>query len=117
MPTFNQRGTIQSKLHELATLDYPTDRLHVIVVDGGSSDGTRDAVRSGARRDAAPTALAHGLRRCGLGHSRAAQSLFALSLPLWTVAIVTTALLMCPFVQLSACYAKASLRATEPEVG
>lgn len=37
----NEAALMPGKLRDLAALDYPRDRLEVIVVDGGSSDGTQ----------------------------------------------------------------------------
>lgn len=40
VPIYNEAATIAGKLQNLADLDYPRDRLRLLVVDGGSSDGT-----------------------------------------------------------------------------
>ncbi|MGE5198566.1 MAG: glycosyltransferase, partial [Rhodospirillaceae bacterium] len=44
VPVFNESVLIGDKLADLARLDYPLDRLRVWVADGGSTDGTADAV-------------------------------------------------------------------------
>jgi hypothetical protein len=44
--TWNQREVTVDCLASLRQLDYPTDRLHVVLVDNGSADGTADAVRA-----------------------------------------------------------------------
>ena len=43
--TWNQRDLILECLDSLAALDYPPDRLHIIAVDNGSTDGTAGAIR------------------------------------------------------------------------
>ena len=40
VPTLNEEALIEAKLRDLARSDYPADRLTVVVVDGGSTDGT-----------------------------------------------------------------------------
>jgi hypothetical protein len=44
--TWNQRDLTLDCLASLAALDYPADRLEVVVVDNGSVDGTAEAVRA-----------------------------------------------------------------------
>jgi cellulose synthase/poly-beta-1,6-N-acetylglucosamine synthase-like glycosyltransferase len=44
VPVRNEEGFIRQKLENLFSLDYPAARLEVIVVDGGSTDGTRRIV-------------------------------------------------------------------------
>jgi cellulose synthase/poly-beta-1,6-N-acetylglucosamine synthase-like glycosyltransferase len=44
VPVYNEAATIRAKLSNLAKLDYPRDCLHVLVVDGGSNDGTAELV-------------------------------------------------------------------------
>ncbi len=41
----NEAAVIEQKLHNCAQLDYPTERLEVIVVADGSDDGSPDRVR------------------------------------------------------------------------
>ena len=43
--TWNQRGLTLECLDSLATLDYPTEQLHIVVVDNGSTDETAQAIR------------------------------------------------------------------------
>lgn len=45
VPAFNEDETILKTLRSLVALDYPKDRLKIIVVDDGSTDNTCDAVR------------------------------------------------------------------------
>lgn len=47
---YNEAKTIRRKLDEAMTLDYPADRLEVIVASDGSTDGTDDIVREFAPR-------------------------------------------------------------------
>lgn len=46
IPTLNEEQTLAAKLADLARTDYPADKLHVVVVDGGSTDRTVDLVRA-----------------------------------------------------------------------
>jgi len=43
--TWNQRDLTLDCLASLAELDYPADRLRIIVVDNGSVDGIAQAIR------------------------------------------------------------------------
>lgn len=45
IPTFNEYHTILQKLQNIKQLEYPKDKLEVIVVDSASTDGTTDLVR------------------------------------------------------------------------
>ncbi len=40
IPCFNEENTLQKTIQSLLNLDYPEDRLSIIVVDDGSTDGT-----------------------------------------------------------------------------
>lgn len=46
VPTYNRKAMLRELLGELAAQDYPKKRYEIIVVDDGSTDGTRDLVRS-----------------------------------------------------------------------
>jgi len=45
----NEEKTIDSKLHNLISLDYPADRYHMIVVSDGSTDRTEEILREWGR--------------------------------------------------------------------
>ncbi|MFP3160540.1 MAG: glycosyltransferase, partial [Vulcanisaeta sp.] len=45
IPTYNEARVIYQRLDNIAEQDYPRDRLEIIVVDGGSTDGTTDLVK------------------------------------------------------------------------
>ncbi len=45
VPTLNEEEMIGPKLSDLKHVDYPKDRMTVVVVDGGSLDRTRDVVQ------------------------------------------------------------------------
>ena len=41
VPCFNEENTVKNTISSLLNLDYPKDRLSLIVIDDGSTDGTR----------------------------------------------------------------------------
>lgn len=45
----NEEKTVESKLQNLLSLDYPADHLQIVVVSDGSSDGTEQILREYAR--------------------------------------------------------------------
>jgi len=45
IPAHNEADVIRRKLNNCLALNYPRDRLEILVVDDGSSDGTADIVR------------------------------------------------------------------------
>lgn len=51
LPTYNEAGNIEALVREILALDVPAE-VHVLVVDDDSPDGTADAARSLAQRDA-----------------------------------------------------------------
>lgn len=44
IPSLNEEYLIQSKLQDMKRTDYPADRMHVLILDGGSTDKTLDFV-------------------------------------------------------------------------
>jgi GT2 family glycosyltransferase len=44
IPTMQRRAFLQETLHYLLRTDYPHDRVEVFIVDGGSTDGSREMV-------------------------------------------------------------------------
>lgn len=50
IPTLNEKDFILSKLEDLKSLDYPKDSMTVYVIDGGSTDKTRELVRQEIER-------------------------------------------------------------------
>jgi cellulose synthase/poly-beta-1,6-N-acetylglucosamine synthase-like glycosyltransferase len=61
--TFNEERYVQRCLDSVLGQDYPAERTRVILVDGGSSDGTVELARSVAERDERLTVIADGERR------------------------------------------------------
>lgn len=52
MPVYNEAAHIEASVRAVLENDFPAARLEVLIVDGMSSDGTRDVVRELARCDA-----------------------------------------------------------------
>lgn len=46
IPTYNEARVISQKIRNLQLLHYPKDKLEVVVIDGGSTDGTADLVET-----------------------------------------------------------------------
>lgn len=51
VPAYNEAERIDACLASIVANDYPADRLEILVVDGGSTDGTRDVVARWAAKD------------------------------------------------------------------
>ncbi|MES2202734.1 MAG: glycosyltransferase family 2 protein [Patescibacteria group bacterium] len=45
VPCYNEQATVGATIDSLLALDYPADKLDIMVVDDGSSDGTADIAR------------------------------------------------------------------------
>ena len=50
VPAYNEARSIQATLENLLAIDYPADRLEILVVSDASTDGTDDIVRRFADR-------------------------------------------------------------------
>jgi cellulose synthase/poly-beta-1,6-N-acetylglucosamine synthase-like glycosyltransferase len=50
MPVRNESSVIESKLDNLMDIEYPKEKMEIVVIDGGSADGTRDIVRAWSER-------------------------------------------------------------------
>lgn len=50
IPAYNEADVIRRKLENTVALDYPQDKLQILVIDDGSTDGTPDIVREFAPR-------------------------------------------------------------------
>ena len=46
IPTYNERRTIEKRVKNIDSVEYPHDRMEVIFVDGASTDGTPDVIES-----------------------------------------------------------------------
>src|SRR5918912_2121584 len=49
MPAFNEEAAIRTSIRSLLALDYPEDKLEVVVINDGSTDETLDQIREVAR--------------------------------------------------------------------
>lgn len=50
IPVHNETRVLAAKLDNLAALDYPAERLHIVFVSDGSTDGTQDQLRAAQDR-------------------------------------------------------------------
>jgi len=73
IPTWNEENTIKGKLENMQQIDYPNDKLEIIVIDSGSTDNTRKIVRKFKRvkliteekRSGKARALNKAFKHCG----------------------------------------------------
>jgi glycosyltransferase involved in cell wall biosynthesis len=66
VPVYNEAGTIQAVIDRLLSIDLPAAR-EIIVVNDGSTDGTREALDAMRRREA--VAVVHVTPNRGKGHA------------------------------------------------
>ena len=45
VPAWNEENTLSGTIHSLLSLDYPKDRLHIFIIDDGSTDSTLSVAR------------------------------------------------------------------------
>ena len=63
VPAYNAEATLDAKLASLATLDYPAEKLEILVYSDGSTDRTNQILSEWSARDARVRALVSGERR------------------------------------------------------
>jgi cellulose synthase/poly-beta-1,6-N-acetylglucosamine synthase-like glycosyltransferase len=68
VPAWNEVAVLQFSIDDMMTLDYPADRLRVVVVDDGSDDGTPELL---AAKEAEYPGRVLGLRRENGGQGKA----------------------------------------------
>ncbi|MCB2204048.1 glycosyltransferase family 2 protein [bacterium] len=71
IPAHNEEVVIDATLTAMRALEYPEDRLEIIVINDGSSDGTGDIVRAHAAEDARVICYDVPAGEGGKGKSRA----------------------------------------------
>ncbi|MFZ1729583.1 MAG: glycosyltransferase family 2 protein [Bacteroidota bacterium] len=71
IPAHNEEIVIERTLEAMCALDYPSDRLEIIVINDGSSDKTGEIVRAFAARDARVVCYDVPEGQGGKGKSRA----------------------------------------------
>lgn len=71
LPTYNEIKIIDKKIDNLEKIDYPSNRLEIIIVDSASSDGTMDRCRELLRQKQLkfPTRLVSEDARRGKAHA------------------------------------------------
>lgn len=69
IPTYNEAKMIVEKLDDVIQQDYPRERLEIIVVDSGSTDGTVDKAREWARRRGVEIKIIEEGARRGKAHA------------------------------------------------
>lgn len=71
VPARNEARVISRTIDTLLALDYPADRLEIVVIDDGSEDGTGGIVRAAAVHDARIRCLSIPAERSGRGKAAA----------------------------------------------
>lgn len=65
VPVFNENKVLEKKIQNLKQLDYPKDKLEVVFVDGGSTDGSIETIKDGIKRAGLDIMLVEQGRRLG----------------------------------------------------
>jgi biofilm PGA synthesis N-glycosyltransferase PgaC len=65
IPTYNEAEVISRKMADLQALDYPKDKLQIVFVDGGSTDGTAELIENSAKDSGLSVAIVQQGRRKG----------------------------------------------------
>src|SRR5262245_41454389 len=82
LPVRNESGRLDAVLEDVLAQEYPADRVEVLVVDGASTDDTRERAERAARRDARvrvldnPRRLSSAARALGAEAARGAYVAF-----------------------------------------
>lgn len=64
IPTYNEEPVIVKKVENIASINYPTEKLELIVIDGGSTDATFDSAKEVLRKTGLRgTVISEGGRR------------------------------------------------------
>jgi cellulose synthase/poly-beta-1,6-N-acetylglucosamine synthase-like glycosyltransferase len=65
IPTYNEAEVISRKMADLQALNYPKDKLQIVFVDGGSTDGTAELIENSAKDSGLSVAIVQQGRRKG----------------------------------------------------
>ena len=65
IPTYNEAEVISKKMADLQALNYPKDKLQIVFVDGGSTDGTAELIENSAKDSGLSVAIVQQGRRKG----------------------------------------------------
>lgn len=71
LAVYNGAAFIRAKLETLLDLDYPMERVQILVVSDGSTDGTEEVVREFAGRGVTLLAVPHGGKAAAVNHALA----------------------------------------------
>jgi biofilm PGA synthesis N-glycosyltransferase PgaC len=69
VPVFNENRVLEKKIANLQTMAYPKDKLEIIFVDGGSTDGSLETIKDAMRRVDLDIKLIEQGRRMGFNNA------------------------------------------------
>lgn len=69
IPTYNEAEVISRKMENLLALHYPKDKLQIVFVDGGSTDGTAELIEELAKHSGLSVTIVQQGRRKGFNNA------------------------------------------------